>query len=363
MSEESISPALLALGWSTSRAREAESRLGASRLAARVIAQHRDRYVVGTEHGDTSAILPGRSRVQSTSAIDRPAVGDWVAVRASSAELEVIEAILPRSSAFVRQIAGDTTQAQVVAANIDVALIATSVNGDLNPRRLERYVTLAWESGAMPVVLLTKADLAESDEVAAARCTVASVAPGVEVVAISTLEGTGLDELTPLLRPGQTAVLVGSSGVGKSTLVNALLDETRLRTHDVRDDGKGRHTTTHRELVRLASGALLIDTPGMRELQLWSDGSGVAAAFSDVEALAEHCRFRDCAHMTEPDCAVLAALESGELDAARLESYRALMREVAWLERRTDALASAEARRQVRVIHRAIQRVDDPKRR
>ena len=362
MSQENISPALLALGWSSTRAREAGPLLGTDRRAARVIAQHRDRYVVGTEHGDASAILPGRSRLEITSAIDRPAVGDWVAVRPSSAELEVIESILPRTSAFVRQSAGDATQAQVVAANIDIALVATSVIGDLNPRRLERYVTLAWESGAVPVVLLTKADLATPDELAAARAAVAAVAPGVEVAAISTLAGTGLDNLTPLLQPGRTAVLVGSSGVGKSTLVNALLGASHLRTHDVRDDGKGRHTTTHRELVRLDSGALLIDTPGMRELQLWSDGSGVAAAFADVEALAERCRFRDCGHATEPDCAVITALESGDLDASRLESYRALMREVAWLERRTDVRAAAEAKRQVRVIHRAMSDRVDPKR-
>jgi ribosome biogenesis GTPase / thiamine phosphate phosphatase len=361
MSEENISPALLALGWNTARASGAEPLLGSDHRAARVIAQHRDRYVVGTEQGDRTAILPGRSRLESTSALDRPAVGDWVGVRSSSAELEVIGAILPRSSAFVRQSAGDATQAQVIAANIDVVLIATSLNGDVNPRRLERYATLAWESGALPVVLLTKSDLAAPDELVSALSMVGSVAPGVEIVAISTRTGTGLDVLAPLLQSGRTAVLLGSSGVGKSTLVNALLGESRLDTQEVRDDGKGRHTTTHRELVRLASGALLIDTPGMRELQLWSDGSGVAAAFADVETLAERCRFRDCVHVSEPDCAVLAALDSGALDVARLEGYRALMREVAWLERRTDALASAEARRRVRVIHRAMHHRVDPK--
>jgi ribosome biogenesis GTPase len=362
MSIERTSPALVALGWTTTRAAGAESLLAGDLRPARVIAQHRDRYLVGTDSGDRTAILTGRARVDGTSSLDRPAVGDWVAVRESSPELEVIHSILPRSSAFVRQSAGNTSDAQVVAANIDVALIATSVNGDLNPRRLERYVTLAWESGAMPVVLLTKSDLAAPEELAAARSTVGSVAPGVEIVSISTQEGTGLEALGPHLPAASTAVLVGSSGVGKSTLVNALLGASHLRTREVRDDGKGRHTTTHRELVRLASGALLIDTPGMRELQLWSDGSGVSSAFADVEMLAQGCRFRDCAHSTEPDCAVLSALESGTLDAARLESYRALLREVAWLERRTDALASAEIKRRDKVIHRAMNRVPDPKR-
>jgi ribosome biogenesis GTPase / thiamine phosphate phosphatase len=363
MSLQPISPRLVALGWTLSRALDAAPLLRDGHRPARVLAQHRDRYVVGTEDGDLSAVQSGRSRIEAASRVDLPAVGDWVAVRPVDAHLVVLRSILPRSSAFVRQIAGETSEAQVVAANIDVALIATSLNGDLNARRLERYVTLAWESGALPVVLLTKSDLASPDELAAARVSVGSVAPGVEIVALSTHDGSGLDALSRLLTPGVTAVLVGSSGVGKSTLVNALLGEARLETNEIRDDDKGRHTTTHRELVRLGSGALLIDTPGMRELQLWSDGSGVAAAFADVESLAERCRFGDCVHETEPGCAVRDALTSGALDPQRFASYRALMREVAWLARRSDVLASAEAKRREKLLHRAGYAVMEAKRR
>jgi ribosome biogenesis GTPase len=353
MSVQPISPRLVALGWNPSRALDAEPLLRDGHRPARVLAQHRDRYVVGTEDGDVGAVQSGRSRIEAATRLDVPAVGDWVAVRHADANLVVLGPILPRSSAFVRQSAGETSDAQVVAANIDLALVATSVNGDLNPRRIERYVALAWESGARPVVLLTKSDLVAPDELAAARAAVAAAAPGVEIVALSTLDGAGLDALNRLLAPGLTAVLVGSSGVGKSTLVNVLLGEARLDTNEIRGDGKGRHTTTHRELVRLGSGALLIDTPGMRELQLWSDGSGVSAAFADVESLAEGCRFGDCAHDTEPGCAVRDALASGALDARRFESYRALLREVAWLARRTDVLASAEAKRREKLLHRA----------
>jgi ribosome biogenesis GTPase / thiamine phosphate phosphatase len=353
MSLHNIAPRLLALGWNAARVDELAAALTNGLQPARILAQHRDRYLVGTAEGDADGILPGSARLGATR-LTTPAVGDWVAVRRQDDHLVVITDVLPRHSAFVRQSAGETTTPQVVAANIELALIATAVIGDLNPRRLERYAILAWESGATPVVLLTKSDLASSEQLASARATASQTVPGVQVVALSTQSGEGLDELSRLLVPGMTAALVGSSGVGKSTLVNALLGAEHLRTRELRSDGKGRHTTTHRELVRLASGALLIDTPGMRELQLWSDGDGLEAAFADIASLAAGCRFRDCAHTVEPGCAVQGAVESGALGAARLESYHALHREVAWLATRSDVLALAEAKRRDKVIHRAV---------
>ncbi len=348
MTAETPSPALIALGWSEVRA-QAFASLGARELTpARVVAQHRSQYVVSDGELDRRAVLRGTLRTE----LDTPAVGDWVAVRPTTS-LTVIEALLPRSSAFVRRRAGTAVDAQVVAANIDLALIATAVIGDLNPRRLERYATLAWESGATPLVLLTKADLADHDVLAAANAAVRAAAPGVEVLALSAQTGQGLDRLASVLVPACTAVLVGSSGVGKSTMINALLGADRLSTADVLADGRGRHTTTHRELVRLTSGALLIDTPGMRELQLWSDGEGLAASFADIDALARECRFGDCAHGAEPGCAVRAAVDAGALELDRLESYFKLRREIERLARSTDPVARAEANRKLRAMHRA----------
>jgi ribosome biogenesis GTPase len=305
----------------------------------RVVAQHRDRYVVRDESGvDHDAVLSGRFRHQVTTGEDLPAVGDWVGASGEDGILQ-IRAVHPRRGAFRRKVAGDTTEAQIVAANVDVAIIATALPGDVNLRRIERYLTLAWESGATPLVVLTKSDLAENPDAEVAS--VRTVAPGVEVLAISTVTGAGLGELRARLAPGVTAVLLGSSGVGKSTLVNALLGAERQRTADVRDDGAGRHTTTHRELLELPGGASLIDTPGMRELQLWSASDGFESAFDDIASLAADCRFRDCAHESEPDCAVRAAVARGSLDESRLASWRDLRRELAYLERKQDAAAAA----------------------
>ena len=231
-----------------------------------------------------------------------------------------------------------------VAANADVALLVASLNADLNPRRLERYLAAAWESGATPVVVLTKADACE--DVGDALDEIRSIAIGAEVLAVSALTGQGMDTLTRLLKPGETAVLLGSSGVGKSTLVNALAGQDLMATQAIReDDARGRHTTTHRELILTTSGVLLLDTPGMRELGLWDAEAGLSATFGDLEreiaTLAEGCRYRDCHHQAEPGCAVREALAGGALDEARWRSWIKLQRELAHLERREDPVAKA----------------------
>jgi ribosome biogenesis GTPase len=340
---------LTALGWDDAFAEEFEPHAQAGLTPGRVAVQHRGAYDVLTEDGELRCDVAGRLYEEASSPAELPAVGDWVAIAARPDEgAGTVQAVLSRRTKFSRKTAWQASEEQVLAANVDVAFIVTSLNDELNLRRLERYLTLAWESGARPVLVLTKADLA--DDVEASVAEVESVAFGAPVHAISSVSGVGLDAVRAHLRPGITAALLGSSGVGKSTLVNTLAGEELLETREIRDDGKGRHTTTRRELVQLPGGALVIDTPGMREVQLWIAEEGLEEAFSDVTELFEHCRFSDCAHESEPGCAVKEALANGTLAPERWESYLKLQRELAHLERRLDKRAQSEERKRWKAL-------------
>lgn len=293
---------------------------------ARVIAQHRGRWTVVGEGGERPATLTGRFRFSVLDGIDQPAVGDWVGCEASGKSEARIEAVLPRRSAFVRRAAGSSVAAQVVAANVDTLLVASSLNRELNARRLERYLAMGRESGAEPVVVLTKSDLVTDPAPEAARM---ADLLRVAVFALSAETGDGIEALSPWLVAGRTVALVGSSGVGKSTLLNRLAGMGLQATAAIREDARGRHVTTRRELFRIAGGVLILDTPGMRELGMWDAAAGIEDAFAEIADLALRCRFRDCSHEREPGCAVQAALAVGALDPRRLRSYRRLSRELA----------------------------------
>jgi ribosome biogenesis GTPase / thiamine phosphate phosphatase len=318
--------ALAAWGWNQDWAADFVTAGAAGLSAARVVAQHRGRWLLVADDRDWPATPTGRLRHEALDG-DLPAVGDWVGfVRPPHDGEARIDTILPRRTAFRRRAAGSDTEAQVIAANVDVLIVATSLNGDLNPRRLERYAAMGHESGAEVVIALTKADLAGDF---AADVEAMAGLLRLPVVALSSHTGTGIDELDRWLVPGRTIALVGSSGVGKSTLLNRLAGSDLMLTRAIREgDARGRHTTTHRELFRLPSGALMLDTPGMRELGLWDADAGVEDTFTEIVELAAACRFHDCTHRFEPGCAVTAAVKAGSLDQGRLRSYRRLAREL-----------------------------------
>ncbi len=317
---------------------------GGEVIPARIAAEHRDAYEVWSAAGAGRAQLAGRLRLELEDAV-APGVGDWVLVNDAPGpdHTAVIERVLEPRTLFTRGAAGPEARAQVIAANVDLVFAVCSLDADFNVRRIERYLARIWASGAEPAVVLNKADLCE--DTAARVAEVESHAVGVPVHVISALRGEGLEAVRACIHAGMTVALVGSSGAGKSTLVNALLGEERMRTGEVRaDDSRGRHITTHRQLVLLPGGGLLLDTPGMRELQLL-DEEGLDSVFGDIAALAARCRFRDCGHETEPGCAVREAVESGALDAARFEHYRKLEREARANELRHDARRRRQAGR------------------
>jgi ribosome biogenesis GTPase / thiamine phosphate phosphatase len=342
---------LAQLGWTPAHEEQFAAFARDGLEPARVAVEHRGAYLVYTTRGECPAELSGRLRHAAEERGDLPAVGDWVAVTPTDPSL--VQAVLPRSTKFSRMAANDHGQTveQVVAANVDVVFLTAGLDGDLNVRRLERYLTLGWESGASPVVVLTKADLCA--DVGAALIEVESVAVGMPVHAVSNVTGEGVDALAAYLTEGRTVAALGSSGVGKSSLVNRLAGEELMATGDLRADGRGRHTTTNRQLLLLPGGGLFLDTPGMRELRLWESEEGLATAFDDVAAAAARCRFGDCSHETEPDCGVRAALADGTLDQERYASWRKLQNELHWLAVKQDARLRSEERKQWRRMERS----------
>ena len=342
------------LGWNA-RLTDAFAPHGADGLlAGRVALEHTHIYRVMSEGGEILARVSGRLRHEASSRADFPSVGDWVAIEPAKRGGDArIVAILPRHSRFSRRAAGDPTEEQVVAANIDTVFLVAGLDGDFNPRRIERYLLVATESGAAPVIVLNKADVVE--DAAAMADAVRALAGAAPVHTVSCRVPGAVEVLRQYLGPGATGALLGSSGVGKSTIVNRLIGHDLLKTQDVREsDSRGRHTSTARQLVLLPESGVLIDTPGMRELQLWDSGENMGGAFGDIEALAGACRFRDCRHLQEPGCAVRAAVTGGTLSAGRIESYHKLQAEAAHQSRQIDQRAQIQEKRRWKSATKAL---------
>lgn len=298
---------------------------------ARILSQEKGFYRIISDKGKKLAEVSGKFQFQTTVSSDYPAVGDFVLVNWNeSGNSAIIESLLPRKSAFIRKAAGGSQQEQVVAANIDIVFLCMALNNDFNLRQMERYISIAWDSGAMPVVVLTKSDLCDDLEQKLAE--VSTIAFGVDVLVTTSTEENGYEELLPFISEGKTIAFIGSSGVGKSTLINRLLGKELLKTNGLRNDDKGRHTTTHRELFLLSSGGMVIDTPGMREFGMWDNDTGIERTFMDIEELAAQCKFRNCTHTNEPGCAIQKALTTGKLEINRWQSYQKLKAENNYME-------------------------------
>jgi ribosome biogenesis GTPase len=326
-------------------------------IPARVAEESRGLYRLYSELGESWGELSGKLRHAAAERADLPAVGDWLLAQVRQGENRAtIHRVLARRTKFSRKTAGKKTEEQIVAANIDTLLLVSSLNREFNPRRLERYLSLAWESGARPILILNKSDALE--DAASLLADAESASPGVPVLLTSALRGDGLDKLQQIVREGGTTALLGSSGVGKSTLINAVLGEDRQFTRPVREtDDRGRHSTTSRQLIPVPGGGVLIDTPGMRELQLWESSEGLERTFAEVQDLAPQCKFRDCRHQSEPGCAVRAAAEMGDLDSERLANYHKLEREEQFLAAKQDAALRADRTKAVRRLMKGVNRM------
>ena len=350
------------LGWNSHFDALWQEREQAEWLPARVISQQRGLWRIAGDFAECWAEASGTLRAAAETGGDWPAAGDWVASEIlSGGGRPLIQKVLPRRSKFVRKVAGRRLEEQVIAANVDTAFVVMALDGDFNVRRLERYLAQCWESGAKSIVVLNKAD--DRDDVAARIAEVEGIAAGAPIFAVSALSGVGLEALDSFLAPGQTIVLLGSSGVGKSTLVNYFLRRDAQAVQSVRaSDSRGRHTTTSRELFALPGGALMIDTPGLRELQLWGVTDGVEQAFSDIEELAAECKYGNCGHTTEPGCAVRTAIAEGRLDENRLENQRKLEREQEFVRRKVDPEAQKQEKERVKQLHRGAKQKYDQRR-
>lgn len=342
------------LGWSNFFADSFEPYRQEGFTVGRVAIEHRKTYIVYSKHGELSAEVTGKLRYRASQTKDFPAVGDWVVIRARDSEKQAtIHEILPRKSKFSRKIAGAKTEEQIVATNVDTVFLVSALDGDFNLRRIERYLILAWDSGATPVIVLNKADLCDNVERCLAQ--VEAIAYGIPIVVLSATNHQGFNALKPHLQPGQTVALLGSSGVGKSTITNQLIGTAVQTVQPVRQgDDRGKHTTTHRELIVLPTGGLIMDTPGMREIQIWAGDEGLQETFADIETLAQQCYFRNCQHNYEPGCAVQQALDEEKLDYQRFQNYQKLQKELNYLVRKQDEKLNLAEKEKWKKIHKAM---------